>query len=156
MGVVRIRYHVCLWDGCVSAAWEGLRDSAAWEDLVRTKAGGGVTRVLSTNTLVCSKVHKRAFVTEETARKSAHFREGSRTYQCEHCHFWHIARPSNMCSVAGKSMFGSEAEATSALERMWVSPKYNNVHGQMPKRVYLCDACGSWHLTSQDEGRTSA
>jgi hypothetical protein len=53
------------------------------------------------------------------------------------------------CPFTGKRAYVDEAEATAAIERAWTSPTRHPVYDRMPKRAYLCERCGWWHLTSK-------
>lgn len=53
------------------------------------------------------------------------------------------------CPVTGKSAYADEQTAMQWVERAWTDPNWENRHGQMPTRAYLCPDCGWWHLTSK-------
>jgi len=65
-----------------------------------------------------------------------------------------MARP--MCRRAGKTKFPTELEAKIALagvqKNMSVFRKQKS-RGSEPTRVYQCEFCSQWHMTSQRKGR---
>lgn len=61
------------------------------------------------------------------------------------------------CPVTGKAKYTSPERAERAMEKLWREGN-DGRHGRMPRKVYECEHCGWWHLSSsvQDERAAGA
>ncbi|MDR0957525.1 MAG: hypothetical protein LBM09_03055 [Candidatus Nomurabacteria bacterium] len=50
------------------------------------------------------------------------------------------------CDRANKILYFTKELAKTAMYNQW---QYNREVGRLPIRVYRCDFCGGWHLTSK-------
>jgi len=55
------------------------------------------------------------------------------------------------CPASGKIAYVTEERVMKAIEGAWVSGRWENHHGQMASRAYLCPDCGWWHMTSKPQ-----
>jgi hypothetical protein len=56
------------------------------------------------------------------------------------------------CPVTHKQAYLDEATALEYLEKAWTRKDWDPKkagHTEMPKRVYQCNDCGWWHMTSK-------
>jgi hypothetical protein len=53
------------------------------------------------------------------------------------------------CPETGKRAYVNEAAATAAIGKAWTTKAWRPDHHRMPKRAYLCDICGWWHMTAK-------
>lgn len=56
-----------------------------------------------------------------------------------------MSRASERCNVTRKRRFRDHFETIKALHRL----QERSTRDTVPQRVYECDACEGWHLTSQ-------
>lgn len=61
-----------------------------------------------------------------------------------------VLRPDDLrCPVDGKRAYPTEARAIAELEAAWTRPQRSEPRATMPRRAYLCESCGWWHLASR-------
>lgn len=62
-----------------------------------------------------------------------------------------VLDPSDLrCRLTGKSAYPTEEKAMAAVERARNSETWEDRHGGLPVRAYLCE-CGWWHMTKRPQ-----
>jgi hypothetical protein len=58
------------------------------------------------------------------------------------------------CSVTGKTAYVSAERAELAIAAAWRDPRWHGRHAHgLPKRAYLCEHCGWFHMTHKRDAR---